>query len=142
MERTAETRCCPRGKQGADHRFGSVVDVADQIIGHGDAERAQHDDEFVEQGALVAIGEHHALVDGAGQRHREKSRRRAGNHCDGLTGVAENELRLGVVLALLVELFDARHLASGFGSLDAVSQQHDPVVDAKQERLEQGQHQP
>ena len=130
------------GNQRAYHRLGCVVDVADQIIWQGDAQRAQHDDEFVEQGSLVAVGEDHALVDGAGQRHREKSRRRAGNHCDGLTGMAEDELRLGVVLALLVEFFDTRHLASGFGSLDAVGQQHDPVVDAKQERLEQGQHQP
>jgi hypothetical protein len=40
-------------------------------------------------------------VDGAGQRYREESRRRAGNHRDGLTGMAEDELRLGVVLALL-----------------------------------------
>ena len=56
--------------------------------------------------------------------------------------MSEDELRLGVVLALLVEFFDTRHLASGFGSLDAISQQHDPVVDAKQERFEQREHQP
>ena len=41
---------------------------------------------------LVAIGEHHTLVDGAGQRHREKSRRRTGHHRDRLTGMAEDEL--------------------------------------------------
>jgi hypothetical protein len=36
---------------------------------------------------------------------------------------------------LQVELFDARHLASGFGSLDAFSHQHDPVVDTKKNDL-------
>jgi hypothetical protein len=47
------------------------------------------DDDLVEQSALVAVGQHHALADGAGQGHREESGRGAGHHRDGLSFVEE-----------------------------------------------------
>jgi hypothetical protein len=61
------------GLQTDDDLVGSIVGVSDEVEGlfdGGDAEECEH---FVEQGAAVAIGPHHSLVDAHGERHGEEA---------------------------------------------------------------------
>ena len=60
-------------EQAGDDLVGGIVGVGDEVEGlfdGGDAEECEH---FVEQGAAVAIGPHHSLVDAHGERHGEEA---------------------------------------------------------------------
>ncbi len=70
---------------------------------------------------MVAVGKDRALVDATSQRQGEYAGQGLGEYGDGLAGVAEDVLRLGVGLGLLMEFLDSGHLASGLGDLDAVA---------------------
>jgi hypothetical protein len=59
-----------------------------------------------------------------------------GEHSDRLAGVAEDVLGLVIGFGLLMELFDAGHLASGLGNLNAVADQDGPAVDAQDAGVE------
>ena len=85
-----------------------------------DTERIEQQPHRVEQGTLVSIGQDHALVDPAGQRHGEHALGRRDEHGYGLEGMAHDELRLGVGVRLLVKELDGGHLAAARGTLDAV----------------------
>ena len=54
-----------------------------------------------------------------------------GEHGDGLAGVAEEVVRLGVGVGFLMELLDGGHLASGLGDLETVTEQNGSAVDAQ-----------
>ena len=60
------------------------------------------------------------------QRDGEKAPRRPRNQQGyRLKGMSHDVLGLGIVLRLLVELFDARHLLAFLGRLDPIGQAHD-----------------
>ena len=59
-----------------------------------------------------------------------------GEHGDGLAGVAEDILRLGVGVGFLMELFDPGHFVSGLGDLDAPLRKDGLEVDAKEAGVE------
>ena len=70
---------------------------------------------------MVAVGKDRTLVDATGQRQGEHARQGLGEYGDRLAGVAEDVLRLGIGLGLLMEFLDSGHLAAGLGDLDAVA---------------------
>lgn len=79
---------------------------------------------------MVAIGKDRALVDATGQRQGEYAGQGLGEYGDRLAGVAEDVLRLGVGLGLLMEFLDSGHLASGLGNFDAVAGEDGSAVPA------------
>jgi hypothetical protein len=79
---------------------------------------------------VVAVGKDRTLMDATGQRQGEYAGQGLGEHGDGLAGVAEDVLRLGVGLGWLMEFLDSGHLAAGLGDLDAVAGEDGPAVDA------------
>jgi hypothetical protein len=84
-------------------------------------------DEPVEQGAPVAVGEDEPFLDPAHQGGAEDlAQGPLHQQTDGLERVAEDEGGLGVVLGLLEQLLDRRHLTPFFGYLDAVRDQDEP----------------
>ena len=79
---------------------------------------------------MVTVGKDRTLVDATGQRQGEYAGQSLGEYGDGRAGVAEDELRFGVGLGLLMEFLDSGHLAPGLGDLDAVAGEDGPAVDA------------
>lgn len=67
-------------------------------------------------------------MDATGQRQGEIAAGGPDDQSNGLAGVAGDIGGLGVVLGLLVELFDSRHLPSGLGGLDAIGQEDDSAI--------------
>ena len=94
------------------------------------SQRVDQQDHLVQQGSVVAVGKDRTFVDATGQRQGEYAGQGLGEHGDRLAGVAEDVLRLGVGLGLLMELFDSGHLAPGLGDLDAVAGEDGPAVHA------------
>ena len=131
----------PDCQERADDCGGGIVGIGDQIKGHGQGYRIDHKDELVEQRAVIAIGEDNALVNAAGQWDRQEARGGADDQGARLARVPENEFRLGVVIRFLVQLFDSRHLASGFSNLDAIGHEDDTPLDRVDERFEREEHQ-
>ena len=83
-------------EQADDDLAGGIVGVGDEVAGlcdGGDAEEGQH---FVEQGAAVAIGPHHALVDAHGERHGEHAGGGVNQQADGLERVSHDVFGLGI----------------------------------------------
>ena len=79
-------------------------------------------------------------MDAAGQRQSKVALGRLNHHRDGLTRVAEDKLRLGIVLRFLVQLFDRRHLESRLGRLEAIGEQDGAPVDQEELPLEDPEH--
>jgi len=120
---------------------GGVVGVANQNAGPCHTEFLEKEDEFVHEGALVAVGKDDSLMDAASQRQGEEALCRLNHDSEGLAGVPEDVFGLGVILRLLVELLDRRHFASGFGSFDAVGKQDDASVDGEQKGVQDAENQ-
>ena len=124
-----------------DNLRRGIVGVGHAIEGQRDPEFFEQEQEFIQQGALVAVGEAEALMDAAGQRQSKVALRGLNHHGDGLAGVAEDELRFGIVLRFLVQLLDRRHLAPGLGGLDAVGEQNEASVHREEVALEDPENQ-
>jgi len=73
-------------------------------------------------------------VDAAGEGQGKEALGTPDQQRDGLTGVAENEFRFGVVSGFLVELFNRRHFATGFRQLDSIADEDRAVIDFGHER--------
>lgn len=73
----------------------------------------------------------------AGEWDRGETAGGPDNQSHGLAGVAVDELRLGVVVRLLVELLDPWHLPPGLGDLDSVRHKDDAPLDRVEEGLEE-----
>ena len=127
-------------KRADDLRCG-IVGIGDHDAWLRNAEILEEKYELVHEGALVTVGEGHPFMDAACQRESEEALCCLDHDSDGLAGVAEDILRLGVVLRFLVELLDRRHFATGFGSFDAIGEQHDAPVDGEEERLKNAENQ-
>jgi hypothetical protein len=145
LRRAAGHEVVARGEQGADHLGAGVVGVGDED--HAARERRdqleEELDETVEQGlAPLGGGVDHALVDAGRQRdRRDEPADGAHQEREGLQGVAVDELRLGVVAGLLMQLLDAGHLLALLGHLDAVGEADDRAPDLERgEALEAQAH--
>ena len=128
------------GEQAGDDLVRGIVGVGDEVEGlfdGGDSEESEH---LVEQGAAVAIGPDHALVDARGERHGEHAGGGLNQQAHSLQRVSHDVFWLGVCVGLLMQELDRRHLAAALGDLDAVADQDVPAVDA-QLLGEQAQHQ-
>jgi hypothetical protein len=68
-------------------------------------------------------------VNAAGQGDRKETTCGANDQPDGLTGVAEDEFRFGVIVRLLMQLLDGRHFPACFGDLDSVCHEDDASLD-------------
>lgn len=72
-------------------------------------------------------------MNAAGQGESKEAFRTSDQQGDGLTGVAVDEFWFRVVRGLLVQFFDGRHFATGFGQLDSVADQNKAVIDFRYE---------
>ena len=84
-----------------------VIGVGHEEERLGHVKRVEQHDHFVQQRSLVAIGEDQTFVDATGQRNGEDAGCGLDQDGDCLTGMAEDVLRLGVGLGLLMKLFVA-----------------------------------
>ena len=123
-------------EQRQDDPARGIVGVGDQIGGHGDFQGGEQFNQFIQQGALVAIAEDHAFMNAAGQWQGEEAGGGLDDDGDGLAGMSEDVFGLGVVLRFLMKLFDTRHLFPGLGCFDAVGQQDDAVIDGEEVRAQ------
>src|SRR6516225_7797652 len=66
---------------------------------------------------MVAVGEDHALLNAGDERQSQDARGSLGEQGDGLAGVAEDVVRLGVGVGFLMEFLDGGILRPALGSL-------------------------
>ncbi len=83
-------------EQTGDDLAGGIVGVGDKVAGFCDGDDAEEGEHLVEQGAAVAIGPHHALVDADGERHGEDAGGGLHEQADCLEGVSHDVFGLGV----------------------------------------------
>ena len=90
---------------------------------------------FIQECALIPIGQDQALMDAAGQREGATRRPYPCEDGDRLTGVPEDILRLGVRVGGLVQLFDGRHFPPRFGDLEPIADKDRLTSDPVQARV-------
>ena len=90
---------------------------------------------FIQECALITIGQDQALVDAAGQREGATRRPHPCEDGDRLTGVPEDLLRLGIRVGCLVQLFDGRHFPPCLGDLEPISDEDRLSSDPVQARV-------
>jgi hypothetical protein len=83
-------------QQPANDLARGIVGVGHEVERFLQGQRVEQQDHLVQQGSVVAVGKHRAFVDATGQRQGEYAGQGSGEHSDGLAGVAEDVLRLGV----------------------------------------------
>ena len=87
-----------------------VEGVDDEVEGDRDSEFKEEGDHFVEEGAIVPVGEDEAFVDTGSQRDTNDAFEALSEDADGLTGMAHDPGGLGVGSGRLMELLDGWHL--------------------------------
>src|ERR1017187_8755107 len=117
-------------EETTDYFAAGVVGVGDEQHGLGQLQAGDHEQEFIQECALVAVTKDQALVNAGAQGKGMMEAADAAEEGEGLTGVAHDKGRLGVGLSGLVKEFDRGHLPAGFSLLDAVGQDDEPAVAA------------
>ena len=112
----------PAGVVGIGNEYRRSLQAADDL-----KEECCH---FVEESSFVAVGPDQALVDPAGERNaKELTCSGIYEQSDGLEGVPHDEGWFGIVLGLLVKVFDAGHLLSFLGGIESVADEEGAAVD-------------
>ena len=85
-------------EQAGDDLACGIVSVGDEVAGLCDSDDAEEGEHLVEQGAAVAIGPHHPLVDADGERHGEDAGGGLHQQAHGLEGMSHDVFGFGVRL--------------------------------------------
>ena len=125
------------GQQRAGEFGRGVIGIRHDGQGATPLQSEQQTAEFIQQGASVAGGPDHALVNAGSHRDGQADPGYLHQQGDGLQGVAHDKGRLGVAARLLVETFDPRHFAAFLGALETIDQHDGPTVDPHQAAAEQ-----
>ena len=115
-------------EQSADDLAAGVVGIGNQQHRLRQLQGCEQEKQFVEQGAAVAVREHHAFVNARHQRDGLKALPGLDQQGQRLARVAHDILGLRVGVRSLMEGFDRRHLAARLGLFQAVGEQHEPTV--------------
>ena len=96
-------------QEPTDHPTRGIIGIGQEVKRLMHPQPIQEMNHFIQECALITIGQDQALVDAAGQREGATRRPHPCEDGDRLTGVPEDILRLGVRVGCLVQLFDGRH---------------------------------
>jgi hypothetical protein len=84
------------GPQASNRLAVGIVGVDHEVARHQQSQGVQEHDHLVQQGPPIAVRKHRPFVNATGQGQGEYAGQGLSHHGDGLAGVAEDILRLGV----------------------------------------------
>ena len=116
-------------EQPGDDFPAGVIGIGDQEHRLRQLQGGEQEQQFVEQRATVAVGEHQTFVNPRRQRHGLKARADLDQQRERLAGMAHDERWLCIGVGSLMEGLDGRHLTARLRLFQPIGQQHEATVD-------------